>query len=138
MTHENEAMEQPKEASGTATTITTKCLDVVKRYHTGTISKGDTIYEFTKAIPIGEVGATESVGKTLKSYVLTLEDWDQERTLTDMDEQREGGQERPGLDVNLGPHKRTERSDEGVHRHLKINPECFPWAVSDRVEGSTM
>jgi hypothetical protein len=70
--------------------------------------------------------------------ILTLEDWDQERTLTDMDEQREGGQERPGLDVNLGPHKRTERSDEGVHRHLKINPECFPWAVSDRVEGSTM
>jgi hypothetical protein len=147
MTHENETTDQPKEASGTATTITTKCLDVVEQYRAGTISKGNAIYEFTKTIPIGEVGAADSAGKTLESYVSMLEDWDRERTLSDADEQREEGQDRPGSDIDLGSHKRAERSDGGefddecdepVHRRPKIDPEQFPWAVTDRVEGSIM
>jgi hypothetical protein len=85
ITHENEAPEQPEEAGG-ASSVAMQCLDIVDRYRAGTYSKGDAIYEFTEAIPIGEIESTESPAKTLESYVAMLDDWDRERTLSDADE----------------------------------------------------
>ena len=67
MTHENEMMEQPQGV--TPTLVQTACLNIVEQYCHGQISKGCTIYEFTKSIPTGEHGTTESVGQTLESYI---------------------------------------------------------------------
>jgi len=38
----------------------------------GSISKGDAIYKFTKAIPVRETKAEKSPGKTLESYIAML------------------------------------------------------------------
>jgi hypothetical protein len=57
---------------------------------TGGSSTKETLYEFTKAISVRETETEESPGKTLESYVAMLDNWDQEQTLSDADEQREG------------------------------------------------
>jgi hypothetical protein len=76
------------------------------------IYKGDAIYEFAKAIPVGEDETAESPGKTLESYISMLDDWDRERTLSDADEQQEEAQEEePNSDANRKGHKRVERND---------------------------
>jgi hypothetical protein len=93
MTHENEAAEQSGEAGVTTVTVTTKCLDIVNKYRAGNIHKGDAIYEFARAIPVGEDETAESPGKTLASYISMLDNWDRERTLSDADEQQEEAQE---------------------------------------------
>jgi hypothetical protein len=149
MTHENEAAEQPEEEVGVTTvTVTTKCLDIVEQYRTGNIYKGDAIYEFAKAIPVGEDESAESPGKTLESYISMLDDWDRERTLSDADEQHEEvREEEPDGDAISKGHKRAQRNDgdeydaecdEPIHRRLKIDTEQFPWSVSDRKEGSAL
>ena len=89
MTHENEAANHPDEAGNPTGTVAARCIDIVEQYRAETISKGDAIYEFAKAIPVGEDGTTEAPGKTLKSYISMLDDWDHERTLSETDEQRE-------------------------------------------------
>ncbi|KIM83253.1 hypothetical protein PILCRDRAFT_7213 [Piloderma croceum F 1598] len=147
MTHENEneAAGQPKEVCDTPVTVTAKCLNIVERYRAGTIYKGDTIYEFAKTIPAEEDGATESPGKTLQAYISMLDDWDHEHTLSNMDEHREEAQEEPSTDYDRKKHKRAEKEardenedkcDEPVHRRPKIDPRQFPWALSDRIEGT--
>ena len=124
-----------------------QCLDVVDRYRAGNISKGDAIYEFTETIPIGENGSAEPPAKTLESYVTMLDDWDRERTLSDADERREGTQHEQDTVVGKRAHKRAGRDnedeyddecDEPVHRRQKIDPEQFPWSISDRIGGSEM
>ena len=87
MTHETEVADQIEEIGDTS--IASICLNVVEQYQAGNIYKGDAIYEFTKTIPAGEDETEESPGKTLKSYVSMLDDWDRERTLSDADKQRE-------------------------------------------------
>jgi hypothetical protein len=82
MTHENEAVDLPEEVGDTTVTVTARCLDIVKQYQARSIYKGDTIYEFAKAIPAGEDEAAESPGKTLESYISMLDDWDRECTVT--------------------------------------------------------
>jgi hypothetical protein len=149
MTHdnENEAVGQPKEVSDASITVTTKCLNVVDQYRAVNICKGDAIYEFSKAIPAGEAGAAESPGKTLQAYIVMLDNWDHERTLSDTDEHQEEAQEDTSSDYGGRKHKRAERGvrdkkedkcDEPVHRRPKIDPELFPWTVSDRIEGGAM
>jgi len=69
----------------TLVTVTTKCLNIVEQYRTGDIYKGDAIYEFIKAIPTGETETAKSPGKTLKSYISMLDNWDCERTLSEAD-----------------------------------------------------
>jgi len=76
MTHENEPAEQSGEVGVTMVTVTTKCLGIVEQYQAGNIYKGDAIYEFAKAIPVGEDETAESPGKTLESYISMLDDWD--------------------------------------------------------------
>ena len=112
ITHDNEATEQTEEIGGAADSITIRCLDVVDLYRAGNISKGDAIYEFTKTIPDGENESTEPPAKTLKSYVTMLDDWDQERTLSDADEHREGARGELDGSINRGVHGRTGRNDE--------------------------
>jgi len=147
ITHENQETELPEGADGTADSITMRCLDVVDQYRAGNISKGDAIYEFTKTIPTGENESAEPPAKTLESYVTMLDDWDRERTLSDADERREGAQEEPDTDVNKRTHKRAgggtedgydDDCDEPIHRRPKIDPEQFPWSISDRIRGSGM
>ena len=87
MTHENKAADQPEEAGNPTGTVAAKCIDIVKQYWAETISKGDAIYEFAKAIPVGEDGTTEAPGKTLESYISMLNDWDCEHTLSKADKQ---------------------------------------------------
>lgn len=53
----------------------------------GESSTKETLYEFTKAIPVRETETEESPGKTLESYVAMLDNWDQEQILSDADEQ---------------------------------------------------
>jgi hypothetical protein len=146
MTHENEASEQPEDNGGT-NTVATQCLSIVDQYCGGIITKGDAIYEFTKAIPVGETEAEESPGKTLESYIAMLDDWDRERTLSDADEQREGVQDEPRTDTDKQSRKRGERCEEEeyddecnepVHRRPKIDPGQFPWSISGRFEGSAL
>ena len=86
ITHENEVTEQPEEIGGTVDSITIQCLNAIDQYRVGNISKGDTIYEFTKMIPAGENELTKPPAKTLESYVTMLNDWDQEQTLSDADQ----------------------------------------------------
>src|ERR1700683_5347927 len=106
MTHENEAAEQPKGGVGVTTvTVTTKCLNIVEKYRAGNIYKGDAIYEFAKAIPVGEDESAESPGKTLESYVSMLDDWDRERTLSD------AVREEPNEDAIRRGHRRVQRHD---------------------------
>ena len=148
MTHENEAADQPEEAGDQSSTVARRCIEIVEQYRTETISKGDAIYEFAKAIPVGEDGTTESPGKTLESYISMLDDWDRKRTLSEADEQREEAQnEKNDSDARDKGHKRAERDvddeydaecNEPIHRQPKIDPEQFPWSVSDRIEGSTL
>ena len=87
MTHENEAADQPEEVGDTSVTVTARCLNIVEQYHARSIHKGDAIYEFTKAIPVGEDETAESPGKTLESYISMLNDWDCKHTLSDIDKQ---------------------------------------------------
>jgi hypothetical protein len=145
--NENEAVGQPEEVSDASITVTTKCLNVVDQYRAVNICKGDAIYEFSKAIPAGEAGAAESPGKTLQAYIVMLDNWDHERTLSDTDEHQEEAQEDTSSDYGGRKHKRAERGvrdkkedkcDEPVHRRPKIDPELFPWTVSDRIEGGAM
>src|SRR5882762_10256506 len=148
MTHENEAADQPKEVGDTPVTVTTRCLDIVEQYRAGSIHKGDVIYEFTKAIPVGEDGTAESPGRTLESYISMLDDWDRECTLSDADEHREETQEgEHNPDAGRKGHQRGERNDEDkydaecsepIHRRPKIDPEQFPWSESDRTGGSAL
>jgi hypothetical protein len=148
MTHENEAADQPEEAGNPTGAVATRCIDIVEQYRAETISKGDAIYEFAKAIPVGEDGTTEAPGKTLESYISMLDDWDRERTLSEADERREEAQnEESDPDAGIKGHKRAERNDEDeydaecnepIHRRPKIDPEQFPWSMSDRIEGSTL
>jgi hypothetical protein len=112
MTHENEATDLPEGASGAADAVAVQSLDIVNQYHAGNINKGDAIYEFTKAIPVGEIETEESPGKTLESYISMLDDWDRERTLSDANEQREGAQDEPNSDVDKRACKRAGRSEE--------------------------
>ena len=137
MTHETEASEQPEDNGGT-NTVATQCLSIVDQYCGGIVTKGDAIYEFAKAIPVGETEAEESPGKTLESYVAMLDDWNRERTLSDVDEQREGAQNEPRTDINKQPRKQGERCEEDeyddectepVHRQPKIDLGQFPWSV---------
>ena len=65
MTHENKAADQPEVAGDQLSTVAGRCIEIIEQYWAETISKGDAIYEFAKAIPVGEDGATESPGKTL-------------------------------------------------------------------------
>jgi hypothetical protein len=148
MTHENEAAEQSGEAGVTTVTVTTKCLDIVNKYRAGNIHKGDAIYEFARAIPVGEDETAESPGKTLASYISMLDNWDRERTLSDADEQQEEAQEEePNTAAIRKGHKRAGKNhedgyddecDEPIHRRPKIDTEQFPWSVSDRMEGSAL
>jgi hypothetical protein len=148
MTHDNETSDQPEEIEVTMVTVTMKCLDIVERYQAGNILRGDAIYEFAKAIPVGEDGTTESPGKTLESYISMLDEWDRERTLSDEDEQQEEAREDElRTDVKRKGHKGTGRDigddcdtecDEPIHRRPKIDPEKFPWSLSDRLEGSAL
>ena len=77
MSLEYEATIEPKGVE--VSSVTTSCLNIVKQYHEGKIRKGDAIYEFTKTMPAGEIETAEPIGKTLKSYVSMLDDWDRER-----------------------------------------------------------
>ena len=92
MTHENEAADQPEVAGDQSSTVAGRCIEIIEQYRAKTISKGDAIYEFAKAIPVGEDGAMEAPGKTLESYISMLNDWDRECTLSEADEQREEAQ----------------------------------------------
>ena len=92
MTHENKAADHPEEAGDPTGTVAARCINIVEQYRAETISKGDAIYEFAKAIPVGEDETTEAPGKTLESYISMLDDWDRERTLSETDEQREEAQ----------------------------------------------
>jgi hypothetical protein len=83
MTHENEAANQPEGDGDMTVTVTTKCLNVIEQYQAGIIYNGDAIYEFAKAIPVGEDVSAESPRKTLKSYITMLDDWDCECTISD-------------------------------------------------------
>jgi hypothetical protein len=74
MTHDNEAMDQPEEVGVTMVTVMMKCLNIIEQYQAGNILKGDAIYEFAKAIPVGEDGTTKSPGKTLKSHISMLDE----------------------------------------------------------------
>jgi hypothetical protein len=65
------------------------CLDIIEQYRSDRISKGDPIYEFTKTIPSGDIQAEASPGKTLKSYLSMLNDWDYECTLSNANERRD-------------------------------------------------
>jgi len=76
MNHENEAVGQPEEVENSE--VSTKCLTVVKQYCTNQISKGDTICKITQTILTDETEAMEPPGKTVKSYVTMLNDWDWE------------------------------------------------------------
>jgi hypothetical protein len=145
MTHEIEAAELPE--GDEISSIAAKCLDVVEQYRRGNTSKGDAIYEFTKTIPTGETETTEPPGKTLVSYVSMLDDWDREHTISDADERREGAGDEPGTDADNRRRKRAERSeggrsddecDEPVHRRPRIDPDRFPWSVSDRIIGNSL
>ena len=148
MTHENRAADQPEEARNPTGTVAARCINIVEQYRAETISKGDAIYEFAKAIPAGEDGTTEAPGKTLESYISMLDDWDHERTLSETDEQREEAQnEENNSGAGNKGHKQAERNDkdeydaecnEPIHRRLKIDPEQFPWSTSDRIEGSAL
>ena len=148
MTHENRAADQPEEARNPTGTVAARCINIVEQYRAETISKGDAIYEFAKAIPAGEDGTTEAPGKTLESYISMLDDWDHERTLSETDEQREEVQnEENNSGAGNKGHKQAERNDkeeydaecnEPIHRQLKIDPEQFPWSTSDRIEGSAL
>jgi hypothetical protein len=93
MTHDNETSDQPEEIEVTTVTVTTKCLNIIERYRAGNILRGDAIYEFAKAIPVGEDETTESPGKTLESYISMLNEWDRKCTLSDEDEQQEEARE---------------------------------------------
>jgi hypothetical protein len=88
MSHKDEVSEQPKGVASTL--VQSTCLNVVEQYRQGQISKGNAIYEFTKASPTGEAGTSESPGQTLKSYISMLNDWDREQTLSDTDVPGEG------------------------------------------------
>jgi hypothetical protein len=147
MTNENEAANQPEEFRDTSVTVTTKCLDIVEQYRAEDIHKGDAIYGFIKAIPPGETDTAESPGKTLESYIVMLDDWDRECTLSEAGEHREGAREEPSPDNGERKQKRAGRDEgdendeectEPIHRRPKIDPEQFPWSISDRVEGSAM
>jgi hypothetical protein len=110
MTHENETVNQPEGDGDTTVTVTTKCLDIVEQYRAGIIYKGDAIYEFAKAIPVGEDVSEESPGKTLESYIAMLDDWDRECTISDADEHREEAQdEKHSSNAGGRRHKRVER-----------------------------
>jgi hypothetical protein len=145
MTLENEAVDQPKGVKNPM--IMLRCWDVIEQYHVGQIWKGDTIYEFMKTIPVGETETMESPSKTLESYILILDNWDHKRTLSDINEHERGGccESRPN-----SANKRCEQPDTGggyninnncnepVHKWPKIDPELFPWVISDKVEGSSL
>jgi hypothetical protein len=147
MTHENEA-NQPEKDGDMTVTVTTKCLNIIEEYWAGIIFKGDTIYEFAKAIPVGEDVSTESPGKTLESYISMLDDWDRECTISDADEHREEAQdEKHNSNTSERGHKRVERDDgdeydtgrdEPIHRWPKIDPDQFPWSESDRMGGTSL
>jgi hypothetical protein len=70
MTHETKAMEQPECDGGANTVQPAQCLSIVNQYRGGGgSSTKETLYEFTKAIPVRETETEESPGKTLESYV---------------------------------------------------------------------
>jgi hypothetical protein len=145
MTHENKMTDLPKGVGDTA--ITSMCLDIVEQYQSNRISKGDALYKFTKTIPSGETQAEESPGKTLKSYLSMLDDWDHEHTLSDANERRDMERDEHHFEEDNEQHKRAREvqrdrdDDEGekpVYKQSKINPELFPWAIADRYEGDEL
>jgi hypothetical protein len=148
MTHENETANQLEGDGDTAVTVTTKCLDIVEQYRAGIIYKGDAIYGFAKAIPVGEDVSEESPGKTLESYIAMLDDWDRECTISDANEHREEAQdEKHSSNAGGRRHKRVGRDDgdeddaecdEPIHRRPKIDPDRFPWSESDRSDGTSL
>ena len=105
MTYENEMTDLPEGAGDTA--ISSMCLDIIEQYQSDRISKGDPIYEFTKTIPSGEIQAEESPGKTLKSYLSMLNDWDYKRTLSNADERRDMEWDEHYFEEDNEQHKRA-------------------------------
>jgi hypothetical protein len=144
MSHDNGAASQPEGVE--IPTVTSECLSIIDRYRAEQIQKGDAIYELTQTIPDEEIGATESVGKTLGFYVVMLDDWDRERTLSDADErEREGrGQPEHGDDsrgqkqANQGGFDVDDECDEPIHKRPKIDLELFPWVASVKAESSSL
>jgi hypothetical protein len=86
MTHENETADLPEGVGSTA--ISSACLNIVEQYCVDRTSKGDAVYELTKAIPSGETQAEESPGKTFESYLSMLDNWDYECIFSDSNERR--------------------------------------------------
>jgi hypothetical protein len=132
MPHESDKANQPEGVK--VSSITSKCLNIVERYHAEHIQKEDTILKLTKTIPAEETGTAESVGKTLESYVSMLEDWDRKCTLSDANEQDKHKEEQPkcmksGKGWKQGDRDNeyddNDRCDEPVHQRPKIDPGLF-------------
>jgi hypothetical protein len=145
MSHDDEPANEPEGVASSS--IATQCLDVIDQYRTEKMSKGDAIYKLVQTIPTEEDGASESLGKTLGSYVSMLDDWDRERTLSEGEERCSG--ERANSDFDNGRYGRRDRDtrdetaeegeyDEPEHKRPKIDPQLFPWTIADRIGGGTL
>jgi hypothetical protein len=145
MSHDGESTNEPEGV--TSPSIAAQCLNVIDQYRSERTSKGDAIYKLVQTIPTGEVGTAESPGKTLGSYVSMLDDWDRERTLSEGGERH--GRERTDTEFDNERHGERDRDardetaeereyDEPAHKRPKIDPELFPWAITDRIGGGTL
>jgi hypothetical protein len=145
MSHDGESTNEPEGVASPS--IATQCLNVIDRYRTEQTSKGDAIYKLVQTIPAGEDETTESPAKTLESYISMLDDWDRERTLSEGGQQCSREQENTefdnerykGRNENARDETEEEREcEEPVHKRPKIDPELFPWTVTDRIGGGTL
>ena len=76
MSHDGQSSIEPEGV--TISSIATQCLDIINQYRTEQTSKGEAVYKLVQTIPTGEDETVEPRGKTLGSYILMLDDWDQE------------------------------------------------------------
>jgi hypothetical protein len=81
MSHEVETSNAPEGVTGSL--IASQCLDIINQYRSEQMSKGDAIFKIVQAIPSGEDETMESPGKTLRSYISMLNDWDRDQTLSE-------------------------------------------------------
>ena len=136
MSHETETDHDPEGV--TSPSISVRCLDIVEQYRTNQASKGETIYRLVETIPSDETEAAEPLGQTLESYVSMLDDWDRDHTLSDDGEQRDERDKRGHARGDKRDTAEDDNPDESAHKRPKIDPELFPWTITDRVGGNTL